>query len=124
MANLLVNVGRALLINRILGQGSEPKHIGWGTGAGTTQVTDTDLFGPSADEARVAGTSSRVTTTVENDTYQVVGLITCQVNPKTITNVALFDGPVGGSMFLKGDFPGVPLNVGDSIQFTIKWQIQ
>jgi len=70
----------------------------------------------------VAGTSSQVTTTTTNDTYQVVGTITCAGAGKTITNAGLFDASTGGNLFAKGDFTGIALNVGDSIQFTFKIQ--
>lgn len=54
-----------------------PKAIGWGnsTAAPTAAATDVAPFGEAA-EARVTGTSSVVTTTTTNDTFQVVGTIT------------------------------------------------
>lgn len=122
--NLLVNTGKSLVIDRLMGAAAEPKYVGWGTGAGETAPADTDLFSPSADEARVAGVSTKQTTTVEGDTYQVEATLVCVTNPKTVTNVGLFTAPTGGSLFLKGSFAGIPLDVGDQIFFTIKWQIQ
>ena len=126
MASLLVNTGKAIVTNRIKGSGTEPLNLGWGTGAGTTGLTDTDLF-TAATEARVAGTSSQVTVTTTNDTYQVVGTITAG-GAKTITNAGLFDGlgtgspPSGANLFVKGDFTGIALSTNDSITFTIKCQ--
>jgi len=59
------------------GTPTAPKAVGWGnsTAAPTAAATDVAPFGEAA-EARVTGTSSVVTTTTTNDTYQVVGTIT------------------------------------------------
>lgn len=118
-ANVFTNAGKAIVTNRIIGSGTEPNHIAWGTGAGTAAATDTTLF-TEASEARVAGTSSRVTTTVTNDTYQVVGTMTVSGSGKTITNAGLLDASSSGNLFVKGDFTGIALNVGESIAFTFK----
>lgn len=118
MATVFANAGKAIVANRIKGDGTEPKYVAWGTGAGTAAVTDTTLF-TEASEARTAGTSSIVTTTLTNDTYKVVGTIACAGAGKTITNAGLFDAAAAGNMLVKGDFTGVVLNVGDTIQFTI-----
>ncbi|WP_267388652.1 hypothetical protein [Sphingomonas sp. GC_Shp_3] len=131
MANILANLGRALMINRLLGLGTEPKQIGWGTGAGTAAVADTGLFSEKALDlaattgSRVAGTSSAVTTTVSNDTYQVMGTLTA-AGAGSITNAGLFDNSsIGsGNLFLKGDFTATALNPGDAVTFTFKLQLQ
>lgn len=118
-ANVFTNAGKAIVSNRIKGSGTEPNQIAWGTGAGTAAAADTTLF-TEASEARVAGTSSQVTTTVTNDTYQVVGTMTVAGAGKTITNAGLFDAASAGNMLVKGDFTGIALNVGESIAFTFK----
>jgi hypothetical protein len=120
LASILANAGRAILTNRLKGAGTEPLFVAWGIGAGTAQPTDTALSSESG-EARVAGTSSIVTTTVTNDTYQVVGTLTAS-GPRTITNCGLFDAETAGNLFVKSDFPGLALNAGDSIQLTQKLQ--
>jgi len=118
MASVLTNRGKEVIVDRLMGSGTEPKYIGWGTGAGTSAATDTTLFAEAA-EARVTGTSSKVTTTTTNDTHQIVGTLTAS-GAKTITNVGLFDASSSGNLFAKADFTGVALNDGDGIQFTIK----
>lgn len=123
LATVLTNAGKAITTNRIKGSGTEPNYVGWGTGAGTAAATDTTLF-TEASEARVAGTSTQQTTTVTNDTYQVVGTLTCAGSGKTITNAGLLDASSGGNLYMKGDFAGIALNVGDGIQFTMKCQYQ
>jgi hypothetical protein len=121
-ATVIVNGGQAIVTNRMIGSGTEPKFVMWGTGAGTAAVTDTTLFTETTDEARTTGTSSRVTTTVTNDTYQVVGTITVATAGKTITNVGLFDVVTAssGNLYFKSDFTGLVLAIADSITFTIK----
>lgn len=118
LAAVITHGGKAIVTARLMGLGTEPKFIGWGTGAGVAAATDTDLFVPGT-EARVNGTSSRITTNVPNDTHLVVGLLTADAN-KTITNVGLFEALAAGTLFGKSDFPGIPLNGGDGVQWTLK----
>lgn len=118
-ATVWANAGKAIVTNRIKGSGTEPLFIAWGTGAGTAAITDTTLF-TEASEARVSGTSTQQTTTVTNDTYQVVGTMTVAGSGKTITNAGTFDASSAGNLNVKGDFTGIALNVGESILFTIK----
>jgi len=119
MATLLVNTGKAVVTNRIKGSGTEPNYLGWGTGAGTTSATDTTLFTETG--SRTAGTSTQQTTSTTNDTYQVVGTLTAG-GSVTVTNAGLFDASTSGNLFVKGDFTGIALTGGDSIQFTFKTQ--
>ena len=80
MATYVVNAGLDITTNRLKGAGTEPLYIGWGVSAGTTAKTDTTLFGErlvdlatAAGTDHTAGTSTRVLTTVANDSYQVTG---------------------------------------------------
>lgn len=117
----VVDGGASIVTNRIMGAGTEPKYIAWGTGANVALATDTGLQTAAA-EARTTGTGSRVQTSTANDTYQVVGTITCTGAGKTITEVALYDDPTTGNCFLHGTFTGLTLNVNDAIAFTLKSQ--
>lgn len=122
MATLLVNTGRAIITNRVKNGATgatEPNFVAWGTGAGTTGATDTTLFTETG--TRTTGTSTQQTTSTTNDTYQVVGTMTAG-GALTITNAGLFDASTSGNLFIKGDFTGLVLASGDSIQFTIKAQ--
>jgi len=120
-ATVIVNGGQAIVTNLVSGiGGTVPKYVAWGTGAGTAAASDTTLFTESTEESRTSGTVSRVTTTVTNDTYQVVGTITVATSGKTITNVGLFDASTSGNLFFKSDFTGLALAIGDSITFTLK----
>lgn len=122
MATVLTNAGRAIITARLMNNTQVvPSYIAWGTGAGTAAATDTTLF-TEASEARTNGTITQQTTSVTNDTYQCVGTLTVAGSGKTITNAGVFDASSSGNLFMKGDFSGVPLNVGDSVQFTMKVQ--
>jgi len=123
MATLLVNTGKAIVTNYLAGgSATQPKYVAWGTGAGTTALTDTTLFTESSSPAsRATGTATQQTTTTTNDTYQVIGTLTSGTT-QTITNAGLFDAVTVGNLFVKGDFTGVALTSGDSIQFTFKTQ--
>lgn len=124
MANVVTNVGKGLITGRIKGSAAnEPNQLAWGTGAGTTAATDTTLF-TEASESRVACTTTQQTTTTTDDTYQAVGTLTVAGADKTITNVGLFDAATAGNLFVKSDFTGLALAVGDSIAFTLKVQMQ
>lgn len=120
MATLLVNTGKAIVTNYLAGgAATQPKYVAWGTGAGTTALTDTTLFTEIG--TRVTGTATQQTTTTTSDTYQVIGTATA-TGTVTITNAGLFDAVSSGNLFVKGDFTGIALTSGDSIQFTIKTQ--
>jgi len=119
MATVLTNAGKAIVTNRIKGSGTEPLNVAWGTGAGTAAIADTTLFTEAT--PRAAGTSTQQTTTVTNDTYQVVATVTA-TGTLAITNAGLFDVITAstGNLFVKGDFTVINLVTADSIQFTFK----
>lgn len=123
MASIFVTTGKAICSNRMFSAGTEPKWIGWGTAAGTAAIGDTTLFTEKdvdlsgAGPARTAGTSSQVTTTLTNDTHQIVGTRTA-TGAGTVTNAGVFDAVSGGNLYLKGDFTGIGLAISDSITFT------
>jgi hypothetical protein len=125
MASFVLDTGLAILTNRLKGSGTEPLFVGWGTGAGTAARTDTTLFTEKdvdlsgAGPARTSGTSTQQTTNTTSDTYQVVATRTA-TGAGTVTNAGLFDASSAGNAFLKGDFTGIGLASGDSIQFTFK----
>jgi hypothetical protein len=121
MATVVTNRGKEIFVDRLSAAGTEPKYVAWGTGAGTAAVGDTTLFS-EASESRTNGTSSKVTTSTTNDTYRVTGTITAD-GSKTITNAGLFDASTVGNLFMKGDFTGVALVVGESIAFTMNVQL-
>lgn len=120
MANVLTQLGRKILGQRLKGTGTEPLHIGVGTGAGTAAAADTTLFTEVAD-GRVAGTSSLITTSTTDDTYEVVGTYTATA-ARAITNAGLFTASSGGDLFMKGDFAVVNLDTNDSLTLQMRTQ--
>lgn len=124
MVARIQNNGLANLTAGWNGYASRPLYLQWGTGsaaaASANVVTTT-----TTTENRTTGTSSQVTTTQTNDTYQVVGTITA-LGTRAITEVGVFDAagtgspPTGGNMGIYGDFSVINLASGDSIAFTVK----
>ena len=124
MVARIQNNGLANLTAGWHGYASRPLHLPWGTGSGAAAAANV-VTTTSTTEARTAGTSSQVTTTQTNDTYQVLGTITA-LGTRAITEVGVFDAagsgspPTGGNMGIYGDFTVVNLASGDSIIFTVK----
>jgi hypothetical protein len=121
MATVLTNLGRQGTIQKMNNNASYPipSYVAHGTGTGTSAVTDTALFTEA--DTRANGTVSIVTTTVTNDTFQVIGTMTAGA-AETIRNAGLFDASTAGNLYVHGDFTGVTLNAGDQIVYTIKIQ--
>lgn len=93
MANAAVATfpGRAIMWNRLRGNGTEPKNIGWGDSTVTGSIAaNVNLFKPQT-EARTVATSTMATTSFLGDTYSASGSIVCAVGAKTITEAGLFD---------------------------------
>lgn len=131
-ATVLTTLGRAVITNRIKGSGTEPVYVAIGTGA--TGAARTAVVGDSAlstekttnaggRPVRTTGTSTQKTTSTTNDTYQVVGTVTCAVEAWAVDEAALFDAATSGNMFSSATFPVVNLSIGDSIQCTLKVQL-
>ncbi len=110
----------AIFNQRLKGQGGEPKWIAWGTGAGVHTRTRTALF-TEASEARVEGTTSVLTITRTDDTYQISGVMTAD-GSKSITNAGVFDADEDGNPFVLSDFSAYPVENGNQIAFV--WKIQ
>lgn len=123
-ATVVTNSGKAIAAKRHIGSTpaqAEPNYIGIGTGATgaarTAVAADTALS--TAVESRVAGTSSNVTTTVTNDTYQTVGTITATAS-RAVDEAGTFDASTAGNMDISATFAVVNLASGDSLQITFK----
>lgn len=111
----------------MIAAGTEPSYMAIGSGAGTAANTDTTLFteyttGTWTSYARVNTAGTRVTVTTTNDTYQTVSTFTAGA-AQTVTNAGNFDALTVGNCLVKGDFTGVVLANGDSIQVTVKLTI-
>lgn len=128
--NLVPTAGKAAVASRINGAGAEAvfDKIGWGTGttapaAGDTALqTEVTTSGGAASGVHVvsAATASRVTTTVTNDTAQLVGTVTA-AGTIAITESGVFNASTNGTMLARQTFTAINVVSGDSIQFT--WKI-
>jgi hypothetical protein len=98
---------------------SDVKYVDWGTGTNEAAATDTTLQTPGT-ESRVAGTQSDETTDHTNDTYQVVGEITCSGAGKAITEAGVFDASTSGNLYARASFSAINVDVGDKIELTFK----
>ncbi len=120
-----VDNGLAITTDRLLGTPTHntPHWVHWGIGTTPAAAINTVLESPGA-EARTVGTETQQTTTTTNDTYQVVGTITCAGAGKAITECGLFSHLTSttGYLYLRATFDVINVNVGDSIEFTCKVQ--
>jgi len=113
-----MDAGKAICSNLVSGLGGTvPKYCAFGTGAGPADSTATALS--TEVETRGTGTVSRVTQTVTNDTYQVVGTVTATAT-RAITECGLFDATSTGNILIGSGIATINLANGDSIQFTYK----
>jgi hypothetical protein len=126
MAAMIVDTGKASITALLVA--STDKYVGWGTSATAEAHGQTDLQAAGANESRATGTPTQQTTTYTNDTWQVLGQITCATAGKTIQEVGVFDAAgtgtpaSGGNLILRAVHGAQILNVGDSIEYTIKTQ--
>ena len=118
----VVDNGLGIITNLLSGiGGTPPRYIEWGTGATDATDSDTDTQTQGAHEGRTTGTMTRQATGgTSNDTFQVVGTITCLTGAKGIQEATLFDAATSGTLFLRGTFDLINVNVADSIEFTIR----
>lgn len=130
VANLVTSAGKAAIASRINGSGGEAlfDKIGWGTGAVAAAAGDTALGaekdasgGASTTHVVSAATCTRVTTSVTNDTAQMVGTATA-TGTIAITESGVFNAASAGTLLARQVFTAVNVVSGDSIQFT--WKIQ
>ena len=96
------------------------KYVAWGVGTTEASVTGAgaDLVSEGAED-RTTGTQTQQTTTTTDDTYRVVGAITCTGAGKAITEVTIMSDETAGTCFMRANFPAINVAVGDSVQFTI-----
>jgi hypothetical protein len=117
MANVLTNLGEQWCCDRLSGVSALDGHfIGWGTGAGTAAKADSTLFTEAAETRATATITTNGTSSSAK--YQAVATLV-SLSVQTITNAANFTAVSAGIMIVKGDFTGVPLQIGESITFTI-----
>lgn len=117
MAPVYTNAGKAITTNRLKGSGTEPAYVAIGTTNTAEAASQTALAAEV--ETRTLGTSTQQTTTVTNDTYQVVGTVAA-TTARAVVEAGLFDASSTGNMLVRGVFATINLANGDSLQMTIK----
>lgn len=128
--NLVVDAGKAGVASRINGAGGEALFDKIGQGVGTTAAvagdtalqTEKDASNTTTTTHAIsAATASRVTTTVTNDTAQLVGTVS-ELATMAITESGVFNAATAGTMLCRQTFSAINVVSGDSIQFT--WKIK
>lgn len=124
--NLITNVGHAAANGRMSNQGGYSPFTNIAIGIGTTAVavTDTALQSEITTNggARGAATTTQVTTSVTNDTTQLVKTFTF-TGSFAVTEEGILDNAVsGGSLLARQVFSAINVVSGDQIQFTHKYQ--
>jgi hypothetical protein len=130
IANTVTNVAFADVAGLINGATSPAsyEYIGIGTGTTAAAATDTALEteinndgNPSFTNRGGAGAASLVTTTVTNDTAQVVQTFTIGAFTPAVTESGLLNSNTAGTLFARQVFSAVNLSSGDNFQVT--WKI-
>ena len=116
MAIVIPTVGLAAITALLAA--STNNYVGWGTGATAAAAGDTALETAAA-EARVAGTQTQETTTVTDDTYQVVATLT-SASSQTIREVGILSASTAGTLLLHANHADTALANGEAIAYTLK----
>lgn len=131
--NGVTDAGKAAVASRINGSGGAAAFTAIGQGTGTTAFSASDTAletEKKADGTAASGvhalatasvTASRVTTTVSNDTAQLVGTIS-ETASMAITESGVFNADTSGTLLCRQTFSAVNVVSGDSLQFT--WKIK
>lgn len=124
MIDGITNAGKAAVAALILKDVAEDDFdwLAIGTGATAFNVAQTALV---AQTHRVAGTGTRVTTAVANDTAQLVVTFSGFAGTEAVTEIGEFNLAAGGDMLMRQVFSAlnVDWDAGDSIVMTSKVQV-
>ena len=96
-------------------------YIAIGTGTTAPSATDTALV---SEQQRAAATGTRVTTTVTNDTLQLVKDAFSFSGSYAITEVGVFNASTGGTMLSRSTFSAVNVTANDTLKVTVKIQVK
>lgn len=125
VANLITNAGFALIAGRLNGSGAPAAatYIALGTGVTAANVTDTTLQTESATSglSRANGSVSLVTTTVTNDTAQIVNTFSV-TGTVAVTESGVLNAASSGTLLCRQVFAAINVINGDSLQIT--WKIK
>lgn len=125
LRNVITNAGKAQVAGLINGVVTTPfKYVAIGTGTTSETASDTAL---EYEIKRKAGSTSRTTTSVTNDTAVVEATFSSAdglSGSHAVTEAGLFDADTGGNMLCRKTFGALNINwdAGDSL--TITWKVQ
>lgn len=123
--NLITSAGKAGVASRINGAGSESAftYIAVGTGTTAANVADTTLETETAASglSRANATASRVTTTVTNDTAQLVYTFSVS-GTVAVTESGVLNASSNGTLLCRQVFSAINVVNGDSLQVT--WKVK
>jgi len=126
VSNLVPTVGKAGVASRINGDGAEAvfTYIAVGTGTTGADAANTTLEAEIADSGlnRQAGTASRSTTDVTNDTAELTKTFTV-TGTKAVTESGVLNAGAAGTLLNRQVFAAVNVVSGDSLQITHKFDI-
>jgi len=124
--NCMTNAGFAEVAGLMLTDvgGTAFDYIAIGTGTNAAAATDTAL---QTEIKRKAGTGTRVTTTVTNDTAQLTATFSSAdglSGSSAVTEVGMFNASSSGTMLMRQTFAAENMNwdAGDSLQMIVKIQ--
>lgn len=124
-SNGITNAGRAVISGLINGSGTPAAftYVAVGTGTNAFAATDTTLQTETAASGltRAAGTVSLVTTTITNDTAQVLKQFTV-TGTVAVTEAGLLNASSNGSLLCRQTFSAINVVNGDTLQIT--WKVQ
>jgi hypothetical protein len=124
IANLVTSAGKAGVASRINGSGGEAAftYIAMGTGTNAAAAGDTTLQTELAASglSRANATASRVTTTVTNDTAQLVQTFTV-TGTVAVTESGVLNAGSSGTLLARQVFSAINVVNGDSLQITWKF---
>lgn len=125
VSNLITNAGRALISGLINGSGSPAAatFIAVGTGATAASASDTTLQTETATSglSRAAGTVSLVTTTITNDTAQILKSFSV-TGTVAVTESGVLNASSSGTLLCRQVFSAINVVNTDTLQIT--WKIQ
>ncbi len=125
ISNLITSAGKAGSASRLMGAGGEAAFTYMAIGTGTTaaNIADTTLQTEITTNGgqRAAGTASRVTTTVTNDTAQLVLTYTF-TGSFAVTESGILNAASVGTLLCRQVFSAINVASGDTLQIT--WKIQ
>lgn len=124
--NLVTSAGKAGAASRINGSGGEAAftYIAVGTGTNAAAAGDAALQTELAASglSRAAATASRVTTSVTNDTAQLVLTFTV-TGTAAVTESGVLNASSSGTLLARQVFSAINVVNGDSLQITWKFQM-